>query len=70
MLWAKEMFEQEKVDPYMLPPLWHSLGPFAVTGTIALSRSGWAKSKTGQFRTRVRPAEDEGTVSEKGVLTG
>lgn len=65
-LWAKEMFEHGKIDPYMPPPLWHSLGPFAVLGTIALSRSDWAKGKTGPLRTTVGPAEDEKTASEKG----
>lgn len=65
-LWVKEMSEQGKIDPYIPPPLWHSLGPFAVVATIALSRSNWGRGKTGQLRTRVGPAEDEKTASEKG----
>lgn len=64
-LWAKEMFEHGKIDPYMPLPLWHSLGPFVIVGTIALSRSAWARGKTDRLCTRVRPAEDEKTAPKK-----
>lgn len=66
--WAKEMVEQGRIDPYMAPPLWHILGPYAVVGTLALSRSGWAGRKTERLRTRLRPAGDEKPNSEKGVF--
>lgn len=64
-LWAKEMFEQEQIEPYMAPPLWHIWGPYAVVGTLALSRSIWVKGKTARLRTEQRPAEDEKTAFKK-----
>lgn len=68
LLWAKEMLEQGKIDPYMAPPLWHILGPYAVVGTHAMSRSDWVKGKTSRLRTRQKPAEDGNTACEKGGL--
>jgi hypothetical protein len=50
-LWATEMFKQRDIEQKTVRPLWCSLGPFAVVGTVALSRSGWAKGNTLSPRT-------------------
>jgi hypothetical protein len=50
-LWATETFKQQDIEQKTVRPLWCSLGPFAVVGTVALSRSGWAKGNTLSPRT-------------------
>jgi hypothetical protein len=50
-LWAMETFKQRDIEQKMVQPLWCSLGPFAVVGTVALSRSGRAKGNTLSPRT-------------------
>jgi hypothetical protein len=50
-LWATQTFKQQDIEQKTVRPLWCSLGPFAVVGTVALSRSGWAKGNTLSPRT-------------------
>jgi hypothetical protein len=61
-LWAMELFEKGKAERQMVPPLWHSLGPFAIVGIVALARSDRVRGETASHRVVSGVADEEKLV--------
>jgi hypothetical protein len=61
-LWAMGLFEKGEAERQMVPPLWHSLGPFATVGIIALARSDRVRAGTVSPRAVSRVVDEEKLV--------